>query len=250
MMCRISDAQNRNAQNRNTHNRNMQNSGMQNGDVPPEHDVRDHVLSHSANAHPVSNGAVPGGQVRTSNSRSDRALIDALQSVLIISPMTDAMSFAATLGLALGCVVHVAGSHRAGVIALRHRDYAVVVVDDCLAEANVEAVDLLWQSLGAAIPVRVNFAFSGESRLAREVQAAILRREQQRVVAVRAAVTQLTNELKSTVTGLLLQSQLALAEPQLTVRLTGKLTLVAELAGNLRQRLEGSSSGRVCSALQ
>jgi hypothetical protein len=44
--------------------------------------------------------------------------------------------------------------------------------------------------------------------------------------------------LKSTVTGLLLQSQLALAEPELTPKLTGKLELVAELAGSLRRRLE------------
>ena len=58
--------------------------------------------------------------------------------------------------------------------------------------------------------------------------------------ALRAAVSQLESELKSTVTGLLLQSQLALAEPELSPKLTGKLTLVAELAGSLRQRLEGA----------
>jgi hypothetical protein len=74
--------------------------------------------------------------------------------------------------------------------------------------------------------------------LAREVQAAIGRREHQQVVAMRAAASQLENDLKTTVTGLLLQSQLALAEPQLTEKLTGKLELVAELAGSLRRRLE------------
>jgi hypothetical protein len=159
-------------------------------------------------------------------------------SVLIISPMAEASQAAAALSSALGCTVKLAAGHRAGVTELRHRDYSVVVVDDCMAEANPAATEVLWQSLGMAVPVQVNFALHGGSRLAREVQAAIGRREQQQVLALRAAASLLENELKSTVTGLLLQSQLALAEPQLTPKLTGKLELVVELAGSLRRRLE------------
>ena len=159
-------------------------------------------------------------------------------SVLIISPMAEASQAAAALSSALGCTVKLAAGHRAGVTELRHRDYSVVVVDDCMAEANPAAIEVLWQSLGMAVPVQINFALHGGSRLAREVQAAIGRREQQQVLALRAAASLLENELKSTVTGLLLQSQLALAEPQLTPKLAGKLELVAELAGSLRRRLE------------
>jgi hypothetical protein len=70
------------------------------------------------------------------------------------------------------------------------------------------------------------------------VQAAIGRREQQQVMGLRAAALLLENDLKSTLTGLLLQSQLALAEPELPARLASKLELVAELAGSLRRRLE------------
>jgi hypothetical protein len=152
--------------------------------------------------------------------------------------MADAAGVAASLSSTLGCAVNVAASHRAGLLELRHGDYSVVVVDDCTAEANPAATDALWQSLGMAVPVQINFAFYGGSRLAREVQAAMGRREQQQVQALRAAASRLENELKSTVTGLLLQSQLALAEPQLNPKLTGKLELVAELAGSLRRRLE------------
>jgi hypothetical protein len=162
----------------------------------------------------------------------------AQHSVLIISPMNDATQVAASLSSSLGCPVRIAAGHRAGVTELRHRDYSVVVVDDCMAEANPAATEVLWQSLGMAVPVQVNFAFHGSTRLAREVKAAIARRDQQQVLALRAAALLLESELKSTVTGLLLQSQLALAEPQLTPKLTGKLELVAELAGNLRRKLE------------
>jgi hypothetical protein len=159
-------------------------------------------------------------------------------SVLMISPMSDVARIADALSTALGCPVKVAANQRAGVTELRHRDYSVVVVDDCTAEANPAATEMLWQSLGMAVPVQINFAFHGGSRLAREVQAAIGRREHQQVQALRAAASLLESELKSTVTGLLLQSQLALAEPEVTPKLTGKLELVAELASSLRRRLE------------
>jgi hypothetical protein len=162
----------------------------------------------------------------------------AQHSILIVSPMADATQVALSLSTALACPVKVAAGHRAGVTELRHRDYSVVVVDDCMAEANPAATEVLWQSLGMAVPVQINFAFHGGPRLTREVKAAIARGEQQQVLALRAAASLLENELKSTVTGLLLQSQLALAEPQISPKLAGKLELVAELAGNLRRRLE------------
>jgi hypothetical protein len=163
---------------------------------------------------------------------------DVQYSVLIISPMADATRAAASVETALKCSVTVAATHRAGLIALRHHEYSVVVVDDCMAEGNPAAAELLWQSFGMAMPVQINFAFSGGSRLAREVHAAIGRREQQQVIALRAAASVLERDLKSTLTGLLLQSQLALAEPALPPKLAGKLELVAELAGSLRKRLE------------
>ncbi len=172
----------------------------------------------------------------------------AQHKILIVSPMSGAEALAATLGHILGCFFHVAATHRAAWIALRHREYSVVVMDDCMAETNPAAADLLWQSLGMAVPVNTNFAFAGGPRLARIVRAAIVRREQQQVHALRAAASLLESELKSTVTGLLLQSQLALAEPSLTPRLSSKLTLVAELAGTLRRRLEGNTGRGVASS--
>ena len=158
--------------------------------------------------------------------------------VLLVSPMADATRIADPLGATLGCSVTVAATYRSGVVALRHQDYSVVVVDDCITEGSLGAAEMLWRSFGLAVPVQINFAFSGASRLAREVQAAIGRREMQQVIALRAAASVLESDLKSTITGLLLQSQLALAEPALSPRLTGKLELVAELAGTLRRRLE------------
>ena len=158
--------------------------------------------------------------------------------VLIVSSMADATRVAATLESTLGFAVTVAPTFRAALIELRNNEHGVVVVDDCMAEGNPAIAEQLWTKFGMAVPVQLNFALTSASRLAREVLAAIGRREHQQLVAMRAAASQLENDLKTTVTGLLLQSQLALAEPQLTPKLTGKLELVAELAGTLRRRLE------------
>ncbi len=53
-----------------------------------------------------------------------------------------------------------------------------------------------------------------------------------------AAVTGSKSNLRDTVAGLLLQSQLALAEPAISPHLANKLKLMVELAGNLRQKLD------------
>ena len=55
---------------------------------------------------------------------------------------------------------------------------------------------------------------------------------------MRAATSSLENELKSTVAGLLLNSELALQEPSVPPQLASKLQLMVELAGTLRRRLE------------
>ena len=72
----------------------------------------------------------------------------------------------------------------------------------------------------------------------REVKAALRRRDGDQAVARRVAVTELENDLKSSVTGLLLESELALREPSIPATLEPKLRHLVELAAALRQRLE------------
>jgi hypothetical protein len=96
----------------------------------------------------------------------------------------------------------------------------------------------LWRYSGLAIPLQINFALSGTARLARDVRAALNRREQEHVLAMRAAASTIEGQLRSTVTGLLLQSELALAEPAISGNVATKLKLVIELAGSLRHQLE------------
>ena len=71
----------------------------------------------------------------------------------------------------------------------------------------------------------------------REIRAALHRREREQLLARRAAAEAIESDLKSTVAGLLLNSQLALSGSEVPAALAEKLRLVADLAGNLRRQL-------------
>jgi len=126
------------------------------------------------------------------------------QTVLMITPIAGAQSCAANLAATLGLPVEIASSRKLGLAALRRRDYATVIVDESILAADPIGADLLWKHSGLAVPLQINFAILGCARLGREVKAALARREQEQSLAMRAAASSLENELKGTVTGLLL----------------------------------------------
>jgi len=159
-------------------------------------------------------------------------------SILLISAMTGAENCAANLAKQLSFSVHVAIDRKEGLSMLRKRSYSIVIVDDSIAEGDPRGAEMLWRYTGLAIPLQINFALSGTARLARDVRAALNRREQEQALAMRAAAYTIESQLKSTMTGLLLQSQLALAEPAVTAPVASKLRMVIELAGSLRLQLE------------
>lgn len=159
-------------------------------------------------------------------------------SILIVTAIPKGESCAEELARQLRCAVAVASNRKAALSTLRRQEFTIVVVDDAIAESDTAGADLLWRHAGLAVPLQINFAISSVPRIAREVRSAIDRREQEQMLAMRAAASVLQSELKSTVAGLLLQSELALAEPSVPVSVTAKLRTVVELAGNLRQQLE------------
>jgi len=160
------------------------------------------------------------------------------ESVLMITAIAGAENCAAALSKQFGFTVEIAANRKAGLVALRNCEYALIVVDSSLIESDPDGADMLLRYSGLAIPLEINFAISGSGRLIREVRAALKRREQEQALAARAAATTMERNLRDTVAGLLLQSELALAEPEISPQLAAKLKLVVELAGNLRQRLD------------
>ncbi len=158
-------------------------------------------------------------------------------SILMVTGIEGASNCAAVVGAQLGMEVEVAEGRKAALAALHRREFAAVVVDDTMAECDPAAAETVWEHAGLAIPLQINFALSGAARLVREIRAALHRREREQTLARRAAVAAIETELKSTVAGLLLNSQLALKGSEGASPVAEKLRLVADLAGDLRQQL-------------
>jgi hypothetical protein len=169
-------------------------------------------------------------------------------SILMVTGIDGARNCASVVGAQLGMDVEVAEGRKTALTALRHREFAAVVVDETLAECDPAAAETIWEHAGLAIPLQINFALSGAARLIREIRAALHRREREQSLARRAAAAAIEMELKSTLAGLLLQSQLALSGSDASSPVADKLRVVADLAGNLRRQLSAPLEVRTDSA--
>jgi hypothetical protein len=160
------------------------------------------------------------------------------EHILLLTAIAGAENCAAVVSKQFGLAVETVSTRKEAVAALRRRNYAIVVLDSSLLEAATADADAIFRHTGLAIPLEINFAISGCGRLVREIRAALGRRQMEQSVAARAAATSLESNLRDTVAGLLLQSQLALAEPAIPPQVADKLKLMVELAGSLRQKLD------------
>ena len=170
-------------------------------------------------------------------------------SILLVTGIEGARNCADVIAKNLGMEVEMAEGRKAALAALRRSEFAAVVVDETIAECDPAAAEAIWEKAGLAIPVQVNFALTGAARLIRELRAALARREREQALAAKAAAAAIESELKSTVAGLVLHSELALSG------LTGsgaeagspvaeRLKVLAELAGSLRQKLSAPLATR------
>ena len=155
--------------------------------------------------------------------------------ILMIAPEEAGRAVASALRRQLDVTVEVAGTRRAGLSALRSADWSLVVLEESFGGNDPETAELLYLNAGAATVVEMNFAITGAARAVRQVRAALSRRAQERVRAKAAAAAALQSELRSTLSGLLLESQLALREAPPGQQ--AKLRQVVKLAGELRSRL-------------
>ena len=120
---------------------------------------------------------------------------------------------------------------------LQSQEFTAVVLDQMLVDSSPGSMDMMWKHAGGAIVVTVNFAISGADRVAREVKAALRRREKERAKAQSSAAARLRNELTGAVTGILISSELALKQPELSAIVASKLRSVRDLAMQMKERL-------------
>jgi CheY-like chemotaxis protein len=161
-------------------------------------------------------------------------------AALIVTALEEMDAMAAALAEGLALTVEIASSRAAALRLLQRRAYAVVVLDQTLAEADAEGADLVWKYAGLAIPLQINFALAGCARLEREIRAALARRQREQQLAALAATAELDAELKNAVTGFLLESRLALEEKDLPAGIECRLRTLAGIANRMRERLSGA----------
>ncbi len=165
-------------------------------------------------------------------------------SILFITGIEGARNCADVIGRQLDTEVVVAEGRKAALTLLRQQEFAVVVLDETVAGCDPAAAEAIWERSGLGIPLQINFALSGAARLVREIRAALHRREREQELARRAAAAEIELQLKTTVAGILLQSQLALSTSEAASPLAEKLKLVASLAGDLRRQLGAGGDAR------
>jgi len=156
---------------------------------------------------------------------------------LFISPSLRARETGPALEKAFHQRVEFASNLLKGTVALRAGEFAAVVLDQAVLEAEPDRVDALLNLVGDAAPVFVNLGIIGLDRVVRDVRSALNRYQRERALAARAAQAALRSELNGAVSGILLCSEQALSVPSLPRAAESKLRSVRELALQLRSRM-------------
>lgn len=157
--------------------------------------------------------------------------------ILVVTPCARAQECAKALQEAANEPTQVAVTLRQAGARLRAQEYSAVVIDQLLLESDPDGSETLRQHMGTAMPVQINFAISGIERVVRELRAALERGKREVLVARQAAEQTLRNELKGTMTGLLLSCEMALEVPNLPPAAEVKLHAIDQLAREMRAKL-------------
>ncbi|HVJ05512.1 MAG TPA: hypothetical protein VM578_07555 [Candidatus Saccharimonadales bacterium] len=158
--------------------------------------------------------------------------------ILLVTSSNRRMECGAALEIVIGESVEVCETVRKAASMLRNNEYSAVVMDEPMVEADGDALESLLNNIGLAVPVYVNLAVSNADRVARELRLALRRNRESRMIAVRAAESQLRSEIRDAITGILLSAELAMRTPEIPADAIEKLTSVCQLASSVRSRLE------------
>jgi len=133
--------------------------------------------------------------------------------------------------------VQVASSLHEGCDRLRAGEYSAVVIDQWSTQAEPEPTNVLFDHLGTAVPLFVNFGISGVERILRELRAALSRRGLETILTRHSARLALRDELKDDVTALLLCCGIGVEEPGLSESAVTRLRKIEELANQIKSKL-------------
>jgi len=158
-------------------------------------------------------------------------------SILLVTAAATAQQCALEITGALDCAVEVAESRKSAIALLRRQEFSAVVVDDALAEADLEGADQLFSAAGMAVPLQVNFAISSAARVIRELRAALYRRQSDEARARAAAESNLQADIGSALTGMVLELDLLRSGKEFPAEFRERLVQLTALTTELRRKL-------------
>ncbi|MGA2903135.1 MAG: hypothetical protein ABSD98_04845 [Candidatus Korobacteraceae bacterium] len=158
--------------------------------------------------------------------------------ILLVTTSSRAKECAAALEQGTGHKTYVASSVPQAVSKMQTAEYDGLAIDQSLLESDFRALDTLLNRCGIAMPLYVNLALHSNERVVREVQVALRRAEKEKLMATRTAERVLRNQLRGEVTGILLNSELALRQKSISPDVAANIRSVRELAEKMRAELE------------
>jgi len=167
---------------------------------------------------------------------------DIQRMILLVWASERAQSLAAAITERQQQEVQIASTLQQGCERLRSDEYSAALIDQWISEAEPARSDLLFDCLGGAVPLFVNFGINSQDRVLRELRAALERRQRETVLVRRNAEVALHDELKDDVTALLLSCGVAMREPGLSESLSARLNRIKEVAIQIRARLAGEEA--------
>ncbi len=160
--------------------------------------------------------------------------------VLLVTTMPGVENLAAVLSEGACVVLEIARSRRAALAALRRQPFEAIIVDAALPLNEVTQTDLLWQNAGGAVPLELDLAVLGTSALIRLLRSVLERRSEMEATVREDVARAMAEDLRSTVTGMLLQSDLALRDQTLSPSLEQRFRQLRSMADDLRVRLRAA----------
>jgi len=157
--------------------------------------------------------------------------------ILLITPSARGPECATTVQDSTGNETHWAQNLQQALVRLREQSYSAVVIDQFLLENEPAESDQVFEHLGTAFPVYLNFAISGMERLLREVRSALHRRKREETQARRSVEQQFRSEMCESLTAMLLSCELAMAVPNIPAPAAEKILSVDNPAREMQQRL-------------
>ena len=159
------------------------------------------------------------------------------KSVLIVTAIEGAENLARALSREADAVVEIARSRRTALARLRRDSVTAVLLDTSLPDTEMTTSEMLWQNAGSAVPIEINLSVLGAAGVVRLLRNLLDGRKQAETLGRQQATAAVAQELQSTITSLLLQSDLMLRDKAISPEMADKVREVKDLTDSLRLRL-------------